>query len=297
MVHVFLITAHRDPKMLHRLLAAIEADNHYALVNIDCKSGSLKPFIPVGNNRNVVFLDGKNRMSVQHGAYSQVKCTLRMLKKALIEYPDADYFHLMSGQDYMCVSPIEFDDFFKQNPTRSYMHYDSPEETELYRGNHWAKRVACWNLADIAPSGDKTVLLVRNQIQKVMNRFFKRKEIHNLWGGWNWFSWHRGVVEFVVDQTFSNPGYFRRFHFTRCCDELIFHTLLASHIGRLNIESDNALRFIEWHPKRSAPTNSPLLLEITEFEDIVKSKALICRKVDSVKSALLLNELDKRVFA
>lgn len=62
MVHVFLITAHRDPKMLHRLLVAIEADNHYAFVNIDCKSGHHKPFIPIGNNRNVVFLDGKDRI-------------------------------------------------------------------------------------------------------------------------------------------------------------------------------------------------------------------------------------------
>lgn len=59
---------------------------------------------------------------------------------------------------------------------RNYMRYDSPEETKLYRDNHWAKRVTFWNLADIVPSGNKTFLLVRNQIQKVMNRFFYVKK-------------------------------------------------------------------------------------------------------------------------
>ena len=63
-----------------------------------------------GSDRNCYFLKGKENMEVAHGGYSQIDCTLRLLRKAY----DAgmDYFHLISGQDYPCRSNEEFDAFF-----------------------------------------------------------------------------------------------------------------------------------------------------------------------------------------
>ena len=60
---------------------------------------------------------------------------------------------------------------------------------------------------------------------------------------------------------------------------------------RLELVTTNSLRFVEWHPKR--PTDSlPLVLRESEFDDIAASGALLCRKVDPVASAALLDMLD-----
>ena len=54
-------------------------------------------------------------------------------------------------------------------------------------------------------------------------------------------------------------------------------------------------RFIEWHPKRDYIGRLPLLLEEYEYEEIIESGAMLCRKVEPGKSYLLMDLLDKMI--
>lgn len=289
MNHAFLITAHKQPELLERIIASLSADNHFIFVNVDRKSGPVEKFAPTRHYPNVIFMDGKERMAVQHGAYSQVACTLRMLKRAMGLWPRIDYFHLMSGQDYMCASPEKFDDFFEAHPGQSFMFYDSDEEVRERQSGYYRTRMTRWNLSDLTPFESPFMFFVRKQVQKVAGILIPRKAMPDVYGGWNWFSWHRSVAEFVLDQERENPRYFNRFHFTSGCDELIFHTLLHPYLKQLRIEQYNSLRFLIWTP----PLTSPLTLEEKHYDSIVKSGAFFCRKVDPRKSAALLAKLDR----
>ena len=73
---------------------------------------------------------------------------------------------------------------------------------------------------------------------------------------------------------------------------MVFHSFLYGHIADLNIEPYNSLRFIEWKPKRYCKT-LPLVLEMSEFDEIKNSKVLFCRKVSLPQSEELLNAIDK----
>ena len=56
---------------------------------------------------------------------------------------------------------------------------------------------------------------------------------------------------------------------------------------------NNSLRFVEWYPKRPAK-QLPLTLEASEYQDIVHSNALFCRKVAIPESLELMNLIDEK---
>lgn len=170
------------------------------------------------------------------------------------------------------------------------MHFDSEDEIALWRNTKYYDRVNKWYLRDV----QWMPKIISSIVEKLLNVTIKRTQIHNVVAGWNWFSWHRSLVIWVLDYLESHPSYLERFKFTSCCDEVIFHTLLYSHIIDLNVEPHNSLRYIDWHPNRPC-ASLPLVLNERDFQKIVDSHALFCRKVDIDSSKLLLELLDKRI--
>lgn len=234
-------------------------------------------------------------MEVAHGGFSQVECTFRLLRKA--HDMGMDYFHLISGQDFPCRPNSEFDEFFEKNVGKSYMHFDSEEEHIAWTPRYRA-RIKSWLLLDLKHRDNPIVNKFVFYINALSFRFWWRSEIEGLRAGWNWFSWHRFVADYVLMQTKQNPKYFKRFQHTSGSDELIFHTLLYPRMAELGIVND-ALRYIDWKhnvPGRTEP-NAPLLLNEEDYDSIVDSGAFFCRKVRPDISGKLLEMLTKRVTA
>lgn len=288
MKHAFLILAYNNPAHLGRIIRRLASDNHYFFIHIDKKVKDLSPFKKeVLNIKNVYFLNDKQRVVVNWGTFSQIKGELALLRVSSSYLVHFDYYHLMSGADYPVQSNEKFDDFFSTNEGKSFMHFDSPEEIEKWRKMKYPQRLKKWNFMDL---GFKSQRLTR-YIQIIFNHLFKRSEISNLTAGWQWFSWHHTVVQYVLDYVKQNHDYVKRFRYTTCCDEIFFHNFLYKNLKELNIEK-NSYRYIDWHPKR--PTSTlPLILTELDYNDIIDSGALICRKVDPEISAKLLYLLDK----
>ena len=224
------------------------------------------------------------------GGYSQIVAELNMMSFAIKSRRCYDYFHLLSGSDYPCVNQIVFDKFFEDKRGCSFMHFDSEAEIFNWRDSKYNDRVAKWYLHDVQwiPSRLKSI------VSRLLNIMVKRKPIPDVVAGWNWFSWHRSLVNWVLDYLGRNPSYLKRFKYTTCCDEVIFHTLLYRRIEELNIEPYNSLRYIDWHPNRPY-ASLPLILDERDFLSIVNSKALFCRKVDEKLSKRLMDLLDKNM--
>lgn len=225
------------------------------------------------------------------GGYSQIQCELLLLKTAFNAVPQMDYFHLISGADYPCKNNNDFDHFFEVHNGESFMHFDSDDEIQMWRNTKYKGRIQTWNLVDIFPRMPRKI---KRYVSGLLNLIVRRKWIPNVVAGWQWFSWHRSVVAYVFAQLKSNHKYINRFKYTSCCDEVFFHTLLQNKTTELKINKYNALRFIEWHPNR--PYSSlPLVLEDTEYNDIINSGAMFCRKVEPIKSKELLNKLNQHI--
>lgn len=194
-----------------------------------------------------------------------------------------EYIHFISGVDYPCVSNQTFDEFFEKAGNRSFMQFDTPEEVEIWRKGKYLDRLK-WHFRD-------NRFLDKMMLAQVLNHIFPRKQLENVYAGWNWFSWHRSVVEYVLNFLDNNKNYLNRFKYTSCCDEVIFHTLLYNVADKLNIEKYNALRYIDWHPSR--PFKSlPLVLNMQDAERIKKSGKFFCRKCSLGESKNLLDYLD-----
>lgn len=297
MKHAFLILAHAHYEQLDEIISLLTAPDHYFFINIDCKASGGVSYIKRSKERhgNVYFLEGKERMSVSHGGYTQVECTLRLLHKAYDV--GCDYFHLISGQDYPCRPNKEFDKFFEDNEGFSFMIIDNDDYRKKCMVKKYPSRVMPWYIYDFPHREIKLIDSFVRAFCKISKYFYVRRMIPNLWGAWNWFSWHRSLVSYVIAQEHTNPNYFKRFHHTYCCDELIFSTLFKGHEEDLRIVKDNALRYINWSKKsdgRNRP-GSPLLLNEEEYDEIVESCAFFCRKVDPVVSKRLLEKLRIRI--
>lgn len=134
-------------------------------------------------------------------------------------------------------------------------------------------------------------------INFISRRIWWRKPIPGLWGGWNWFSWHRSLAQYVIEKEKNDITYFKRFHHTYCADELIFQTLFHGHEEELNIDGIHSLRYINWNKmvEERSHIGSPLTLNEDEYEDIIRSGAFFCRKVHPEISKVLLEKLRKNI--
>lgn len=296
MKHGFLVIAHSYLDHLGRIIDVLSAPNHYFFINIDKKDVNGDAFMKkYADRENVIFLSGKERMEVSHSGYSLIECTMRLLRLATKN--GMDYCHLISGQDFPCVGNESFDKFFVEHNGYSYMYMDSEECRKEYIKKKYPSRVKPWYFYDIPHRDNFFVDFLARGLNFVSRRIWWRSDIPNLAGGWQWFSWHRTVTEFVLNEEENNPSFFKRFHHTSCGDELIFFTLLYNSMEKLNIVSDNSLRYINW--KKVVPGRkgkySPLTLNEEEYDEIIESGALFCRKVHPVISEKLIALLEKRM--
>lgn len=76
---------------------------------------------------------------------------------------------------------------------------------------------------------------------------------------------------------------------TTCGEEVFFQTVLWNSSYREKIIKTN-LRYVDWSVK--AP---PKFLDESDYENIVKSNNVFCRKIDSLKSKALIDKLEKYV--
>lgn len=207
------------------------------------------------------------------------------------------YFHLISGQDFPVHSNKKFDDFFEKNEGRSFMEIESVAFNNECMKKKYPSRVLPYFFIDIPHRDNRLVNFMVRGINFISRRIWWRKPIPGLWGGWNWFSWHRSLAQYVIEKEKNDIAYFKRFHHTYCADELIFQTLFHSHEEELNIDGMHSLRYINWNKMVEGRSHigSPLTLNEDEYEDIICSGAFFCRKVHPEISKVLLEKLRKNI--
>ncbi|TWP28727.1 hypothetical protein ETU09_05265 [Apibacter muscae] len=281
MKKIILIHAHKNLDYLNRLIDALDYPAFTIYVNIDKKSN-----INIDKISSKAILV-KKRVSVVWGEYSQVESALNSLRQIVEEQKDFSHVIFISGQDYPIRSNFDIDEFFNNNLSNNFLEYFLVTENNKY--HEYLYRVDRKHY----PS-HRIIERKFHTAYKLLYKFLTKKEykikmINNYtcyWGS-QWWNLSKEVIEFLL-QVADDKKIINFFKTTWCSDEVFFQVaLLNSHFKDKII--NNNLRYIDWTNCRNSPRN----LDSNDFENIINSEALFCRKMEIGLSDSLVNLLEK----
>jgi hypothetical protein len=277
---IILIHAHRNLEHLNRLIKAVDYPNFVIYVNLDKKS----EIDPKEISDRAILI--KKRVSVVWGEYSITEETLNSLHQIVEEQFDFSHVVLISGQDYPVKSNEEIDDFFEKNTGKNFMECLLITETNKYSPYIWRYDRKHF------PSGRVWERKIHT-LWKLTYKFFTGKEykiemINNYtpyWGS-QWWNLTKECVEYVLEKA-EDKKITTFFTTTWCSDEVFFQVLLMNSFLKDTIVNDD-LRCIDWTNCKNSPRN----LNNEDYDKIISSGKLFCRKIETGVSGVLVEKLE-----
>lgn len=273
----FLIQAHKSFNQLEKLIYFLNKNNCDIYVHIDLKSeelyNELRKIKKKYKRLNLV----KNRKNVIWSGFSQVEATLEMLKLANLQ--KYDYINLISGEDLLIKSLDEFKIFLKKNKGKEFIEFED------IGNKKW--RLKKYSFFRENLNNRKLFFrVVDNIIRRLQPKIFERNNLQyfkKLYYGSQWFTLTGDVVEFILD-FIKNNKIIEDFKYTACSDEHFFQNILLNSKYKEKCVNNN-LRYIKWENKK----NSPNILLLKDYEEIIESKKFIARKFDEKVDNKIIN--------
>ena len=275
-----LITAYRDIPMLEKLVTYFDEDFEM-FIHIDKRC-----------RENLAALEGKEHLhlfrayAVEWGDYKHLLAIVMLMKEAY-RHTDLEYFHLITGSDYPCLSLDSFKAFCKEHRNDNYLehfplpHADWGAEGGLNRIQYWWLRPNSTRSSGAWLTRKMVNLQRRLGIKRSFNYFDG-----NLYGGGTYWSLSREAVGVAIDYFTQHPDYLRRFRHTSIAEEICLPTLLAN--SSLPLINDYK-RYIDW----GLDGANPQVLTEKDYTKIISSKALFARKMESDISSPLIEKISR----
>lgn len=287
MRHAILIMAHKNVEHLCRLVEYFEY-NCDIFLHID-KKQNIAPdsLLHLSKYKQVKLIS--QAYNVNWGGTSLLDCELFLLRTALSQ-SEADYFHLISGQDYPLRPLPRFLEFFEQHTGEEfiqYVHLPNPKwESNTFR------RLQYFYPYDYAQDKKNPRRWVREQVRLQHAKGLKRPipdEFDHLYGSSQWFSITRKAVTTLLDYTDKFPSLYKKMWMTFAPEECYISTVLVNILGTENINPWNC-RFIRWKNENG---NIPANLGIEHFYLLIEREYLFARKMEWPCSIELMNRIDR----
>jgi len=317
----FIIMAHHQPKVFHKLLRQLCWPNSDIVVHID-KRSDLEDFEIPGKN-NVHFLKSRNK--VHWAGWSQTRTMCELLKAGL-RLSDADYFLFLAGTDFPIKNRSHINDFLSNHYPANFLNY-YPLVPGIWGYGHIEKfflvdlRAAVNDVRYGGPRSDKSrfkrfLMKMIGKTEAMLNgRLLPRNTrwTHFYSGSSRWCL-NRETTKFVVKYFYSLKSqrlknYLR---LTKSSDEVFFQTAILNSEHKkhcLGFDEKAALEifagerppmpdekrvymhYIDWSPERE----DPAILVESDLEALEKSDKLFAVKFTDEKSLGLLEKLERRL--
>ena len=270
------MTGYKDIEMINHFITTMP-DNWGIYIHIDKKS-ILNPENII-NKANVF-----KKENIYWGGVEHLNAFLMLLKEAIRSKTSYDYYHLLSGQDYFSTHSSNFDHILGSTQ-KNYI-----EVHALPRLGWWGDGYDIIKYYTLSSHCDirKIRYKVLNKILHYGQHLFKiTRPLPNypLYCGSVYCSLTKDAVETILTSSIAKDLLCRLSN-TTCAEEIFFQTVLMNSRLKDTIVNDN-LRYIDWNTKKP-----PKILQKTDFEKIVLSNTLFCRKIEYKTSIELINELD-----
>ncbi len=272
MKHAILILCHESLDKLENLMSCFNDDfRFYIHIDKKCRidKSNLKCFEARHPNSKVF-----SKYRVNWGGIGILKAEIYLLKQ-IVKDVNADYIHILSGQDYPIKSLDEFNQFFKNFDGKQYVEYHQIPAEKWENGTY--SRFELYRLNDYfdyrTARGKRIINWVNNwQIKHNFRRNIPN-QFPKLFGGSNWMSLTFDCAKYVVDMLPYNRKFFNRLRFTFASDEVYFHTVILNSPFKDSVVNDNK-RLVRWDKRSQRPS---VLTERDWFE-VATSDKLFARK-------------------
>ena len=290
MRHAILIMAHKN---IPHLCKIVEYFSHHCdvFIHIDQKTQLSFAEKELLNNYEQVKLVSQ-KFKVFWGGTSVLDCEMYLLHEAF-EHSDAQYFHLISGQDYP-VRPLQtFLDFFASQPEKEYIQYVHLPHPKWEKNTF--RRLQYYYPYDYVEGKDNPREWIKGQVREQCKRGVKRPipdEFDHLYGSSQWFSITRRAAQALLEYTSQQPSLYRRVWMTFAPEECYVATVLVNLLREENVVSDNH-RLIRWQYENG---NRPANLGIEHFPNLLEHQYFFARKMDRRCSPNLIRLIDEHLL-
>ena len=278
-MQAMIITAYRDFDGLSRMLTALSR-HALCFVHVDKKSG----FTPeqLARLNALPGVRAISRYTVNWGSVYHLHALIDLCRMAL-EDSRVTHLHLISAQDFPCVSAAAFARFF-EGDDRIHMQFlttaDYPELAHRYEHYHCMHRL---NYRDMSERAQNWV----GRIDRFQDMLHIRRRLSVPHKGLVWLSLPREAARYAVDAP-QNRRLLRRLRYTYIPEEFFFQNAFEGTTWAEKITGD-ALRFSIWdEPERGMPA----LLDERDLPAIDASGCVFCRKVNA--GTALYETLERR---
>ena len=277
MRHCLIMTAYKDAEMINSIIDETPV-SWGVYIHIDAKSSLLSSMI---NNRAIVI----KKYRIYWGGIEHLYAFIELMSMALNSGENYDYYHLITGQDYYAIPPLQFDTILGGDGMNYLDIFPLPrqgwwgDDLDILRYRTFSSRT------DIRKGIYRKLDSLWRITQKMLG-LQRSLPSYSIYGGSVYCSLTKNAVNEVVNGE-TSEDLLQRLKNTTCGEEVYFQTILMNSNLRDTI-FNNQLRYIDWNVK-----NAPGVLIDEDFDKIVKGKALFCRKLDSTVSKSLLIKLKK----
>jgi len=225
----------------------------------------------------------KNRTNISWGDFSQVRATINSIVE--IEKQEKNYGHLIfiSAMHFPILCNYEiYNKIYKDKEYLSYtvLSSDGWEGAMIRYQYLWFRNI-----------------YVSKIFKYIFNLLgYRRKMIFDYvpYGGSQWFILSRRCISYIVDFLKNNNSYNCFFKYVQCADEIFFQTLIMNSEFKKNVINSNLL-YIDWSDCAKGITSSPNTLTIKDYDKIIYSENIFCRKVRLPESESLIRKLREKI--
>ena len=281
MNHCIIMTIYKDVEQVNKLIKTLPLD-WGIYVHIDKKSTIKESNI---DSRAKVI----RKRKIYWGSVNHLKAILDLLKLSLVSCSHYDYYHIITGQDYLASSPENFDCILGDKNNIYLEYFDIPyERWGCWGGGYWIyQKKSLSSFTDIRHGVAKRIENFISDFQMKFNLLQKLPN-YKLYGGALYCSLTREAVYEVLNSTIAEH-LLRHLEFSICGEEIFFQTVLMNSSLRNKVINNN-LRYVDWTVE--VP---PKVLNIEDYDRIVNKNYLFCRKIEYPHSLSLLEKLNSLI--
>jgi hypothetical protein len=317
----FIILAHHQPNMFHKLIRQLSWENSDIIVHID-KRSDLKKFEITGHEK-IHFV--KTRRKVVWGGWSLTTTICECLKYGL-QVSDADYFMYLAGTDFPIKNRQLITSFLAANHPVNFLNY-----YPLVPGIWGYGLISRYRLKDLKArfiderhgNQEKHILRINrslvgivSKIEVLLNKYLlpRNKDWISFYSGSSRWCLNRDTVRYLVD--YFHSGSSRKLkNYLRLAtnsDEVFFQTaILNSDFKKYCLSFDESaareifehkrkpmpdekrvyLHYIDWNPERE----NPAILDESDLSTLESSDKFFACKFTEEKSLGLVELLEERL--
>jgi len=296
----YIITVHKNPGQLVRLIERLNTDGTSFLVHVDKRTDAHTYASMVDGLRhlpNVCFL--KKRFKCHYMTlFSAVQAVVQGMHELIERGTPFDYLVYLTGQDYPIKTNSQIKAVLESATGRSYLSYwPLPYEATHRTGSRTIQngsRIECWHL-HLFGRYVRMPLRKRSFFGRVVNLFVPKKRKFpagfKAYGGWAYWCFARQHVEYIHRFVQLHPAFLRFFRFVKSADEVCFQTILLNSPLKDQIINDD-LRYVDW----STEDCHPKLLGREDLDQLVDSPKLFARKFDLQVDETVLDLIDAQIL-